>query len=235
MSETKNDYRSTLNITLSDNDAGAFPQRGNLPTREPEIQARWDELDVYKKSLEKAAPKGKFILHDGPPYSNGNIHLGHALNKIAKDITTRYKSMQGFQAPYVPGWDNHGMPIENAVAKKFREDKQIVDRVTLRRACREYAAKWVEVQREQFKRLGIRGDWHDPYLTMSRDFEAKIVEVFGELAVQGFIYRGLKPVFWCGTCETALADAEVEYEPHISNSIYVRFPVALRPERRFCQ
>ena len=134
--------------------------------------------------------------------------------------------MQGFQAPYVPGWDNHGMPIENAVAKKFREDKQIVDRVTLRRACREYAAKWVEVQRGQFKRLGIRGDWHDPYLTMSRDFEAKIVEVFGELAEQGFIYRGLKPVFWCGTCETALADAEVEYEPHVSNSIYVRFPAA---------
>ena len=233
MSETKNDYRSTLNITLSDNDAGAFPQRGNLPTREVEIQARWDELDLYKKSLEKPAPKGKFILHDGPPYSNGNIHLGHALNKVAKDITTRFRTMQGYQSPYVPGWDNHGMPIENAVAKKFREDKQIVDRVTLRRACREYAAQWVETQRGQFKRLGIRGDWHDPYLTMSRDFEAKIVEVFGELAEQGFIYRGLKPVFWCGTCETALADAEVEYEPHVSNSIYVQFPLFHDPNGVF--
>ncbi len=233
MSETKNDYRSTLNITLSDNDAGAFPQRGNLPTREPEIQARWDAMDAYQKSLDKPAPKGKFILHDGPPYSNGNIHLGHALNKIAKDITTRFRTMQGYQSPYVPGWDNHGMPIENAVAKKFREDKQVVDRVTLRRACREYAAKWVETQKGQFKRLGIRGDWHDPYLTMSRDFEAKIVEVFGELAEQGFIYRGLRPVFWCGTCETALADAEVEYEPHVSNSIYVRFPLHYDPNGVF--
>ena len=125
------------------------------------------------------------------------------------------------------------MPIENAVAKKFREQKKTVDRVELRRACREYAAEWVETQRNQFKRLGIRGDWHDPYLTMSRDFEASIVEVFGELAAQGFIYRGLKPVFWCGTCETALADAEVEYEPHVSNSIYVRFPLKDDPNGVF--
>ena len=229
------DYRNTLNITLNDKDPGAFPQRANLPTKEPEIQARWDALDVYKKSVAKPSPRGKFILHDGPPYSNGNIHLGHALNKIAKDITTRFRTMQGYQSPYVPGWDNHGMPIENAVAKKFREDKRIPDRVELRRACREYAAQWVETQKEQFKRLGIRGDWHDPYLTMSRDFEAKIVEVFGELAERGFIYRGLKPVFWCGTCETALADAEVEYEPHVSNSIYVRFPLHFDPNGVFNQ
>ena len=121
------------------------------------------------------------MLHDGPPYSNGDIHLGHALNKVAKDIITRFRTMQGYRAPYVPGWDNHGMPIENAVAKKFRDEKRDVDRVTLRQACREYAAKWVEVQRGQFKRLGIRGLWDDPYLTMSYDFEAKIVEVFGEL------------------------------------------------------
>ncbi len=223
--EEKRDYRRTLNITLSDKDPGAFPQRGNLPTKEPEYQKRWEQNGLYRKSLEKPAPRGSFVLHDGPPYSNGDIHLGHSLNKIAKDIVTRFRTMQGYRAPYVPGWDNHGMPIENAVARKFREEKKVVDRVTLRRACREYAAKWVDVQREQFKRLGVRGNWDDPYLTMSKEFEATIVEVFGELAAQGFIYRGLKPVLWCATCETALADAEVEYEPHVSNSIYVRFPL----------
>ena len=232
-STARRDYRGTLNITLNDKDPGAFPQRGNLPTREPEIQQRWEAMDLYRKSLEKPAPLGTFVLHDGPPYSNGDIHLGHALNKVAKDIITRFRTMQGYRAPYVPGWDNHGMPIENAVAKKFRDEKQQVDRITLRRACREYAAKWVEVQRGQFKRLGIRGLWDDPYLTMSYDFEAKIVEVFGELAEQGFIYRGLKPVFWCATCETALADAEVLYEDHKSNSIYVRFPLHHDPNGVF--
>ena len=154
----KRDYKSTLNITLNDKDPGAFPQRGQLPTKEPQIQERWEVQDLYRKSVDKHAPKGKFILHDGPPYSNGDIHLGHALNKIAKDIVTRVKTMQGYSSPYVPGWDNHGMPIENAVSRKFREEKQAVDRVTLRQACRDYAAQWVETQRKQFKRLGIRGD-----------------------------------------------------------------------------
>ena len=226
--EQKRDYRSTLNITLNDKDPGAFPQRGSLPTREPETQRHWEAIDVYAKSLRKPA-HGTFVLHDGPPYSNGNVHLGTALNKVAKDIITRYKTQQGYRSPYVPGWDNHGMPIENTVARKFREAKQTVDRVTLRRACREYAAEWVSLQREQFKRLGIRGDWEHPYLTMSRDFEATIVQVFGELAAQGFIYRGLRPVLWCATCETALADAEVEYEPHTSDSITLRFPLAHDP------
>jgi isoleucyl-tRNA synthetase len=230
---SKGDYRGTLNITLSDKDPGAFPQRGNLPGREPQFQQRWDAMDLYGMSLRKRAPLGTYVLHDGPPYSNGDIHLGHALNKVAKDIVTRYKTMLGYCAPYVPGWDNHGMPIENAVARRFREKKQAPDRVTLRQACREYAADWVKVQRDQFKRLGIRGDWEKPYLTMSSDFEAKIVEVFGELAAQGFIYRGLKPVFWCATDETALADAEVEYEPHTSNSIYVRFPLFHDPNGVF--
>lgn len=229
----KVDYKATLNITLNDKDPGAFPQRGSLPTKEPTIQKRWDEQAIYRKSVDKAAPRGNFILHDGPPYSNGDIHLGHALNKVAKDIVTRVKTMQGYSSPYVPGWDNHGMPIENAVSKKFREKKQVVDRVTLRQACRDYAAKWVETQRTQFKRLGIRGDWDNPYLTMSKDFEADIVSVFAEMAEQGFVYRGLKPVFWCGTCETALADAEVEYEDHTSNSIYVRFPLWSDPEGVF--
>ena len=222
---TKRDYKDTLNITLNDKDPGAFPQRGNLPEKEPKYLNRWQESDIYRKSVERHAPKGAFVLHDGPPYSNGNIHLGHSLNKIAKDIVTRFRTMQGYCSPYVPGWDNHGMPIENAVSKKFREEKRGADRVELRKACRVYAAEWVEIQREQFKRLGVRGQWDDPYLTMSSEFEAKIVEVFGELALKGFVYRGLKPVMWCGTCETALADAEVEYENHTSNSIYVRFPL----------
>ncbi len=229
----KRDYKSTLNITLNDKDPGAFPQRGQLPTKEPQIQARWEDQNLYRKSVDKLAPKGKFILHDGPPYSNGDIHLGHALNKIAKDFVTRVKTMQGYSSPYVPGWDNHGMPIENAVSRKFREKKQVVDRVTLRQACRDYAALWIDTQRKQFQRLGIRGDWQNPYLTMSKDFEADIVSVFGELAEQGFVYRGLKPVMWCSTCETALADAEVEYEDHVSNSIYVRFPLWADPHRVF--
>jgi len=226
----RRDYRATLNITLNDKDPGAFPQRGNLPAKEPLIQQRWEEMDLYALSLSKPAPKGPFVLHDGPPYSNGDIHLGHALNKVAKDIITRFRTMQGFSAPYVPGWDNHGMPIENAVAKAFRAEKRDVDRVTLRQACREYAANWVEIQSGQFKRLGIRGQWDDPYLTMSYDFESTIVRVFGELAEKGYIYRGLKPVFWCATCETALADAEVEYDDHTSNSIYVRFPLLSDPK-----
>jgi len=229
----KSDYKSTLNITLNDKDPGAFPQRGSLSTKEPLLQQRWDEMNAYRKSVDKHAPLGRFILHDGPPYSNGDIHLGHALNKVAKDIITRFKTMQGYSSPYVPGWDNHGMPIENAVSRKFREKKQVVDRITLRKACREYAEEWVEIQRAQFKRLGIRGEWNNPYLTMSRDFEADIVTVFGELAQKGFVYRGLKPVFWCGTCETALADAEVEYEEHKSNSIYVRFPLWSDPNGIF--
>ena len=227
------DYKHTLNITLSDRDPGAMPQRGNLPVREIGVQERWDELDLYRLSLEKAAPQGTFVLHDGPPYSNGDIHLGHALNKIAKDIVVKYKTMQGFCAPYVPGWDNHGMPIENNVVRELRATGTTPDRIAIRRRCREYAAKWVEAQKDQFRRLGVRGDWDNPYLTMSPDFEARIIEVFGILAEKGFIYRGLKPVLWCATCETALADAEVEYGEHTSSSIYLRFPVRLDPNLLF--
>jgi isoleucyl-tRNA synthetase len=227
------DYKPTLNITLNDRDPGAMRQRGDLPAREPEIQRAWEEIGLYRLSLEKPAPNGVFVLHDGPPYSNGNIHLGHALNKIAKDIIVKYKTLTGYRAPYVPGWDNHGMPIENEVAREFRERGERPDRITLRRRCREYAASWVERQKAQFRRLGVRGDWDNPYLTMSTDFEAKVVEVFGSLAEQGYIYRGLKPVLWCATCETALADAEVEYGEHTSNSIYVRFPVQDDPNRVF--
>jgi isoleucyl-tRNA synthetase len=227
------DYKKTLNITLNDRDPGAMPQRANLPAREPEVQSYWDRIGLYGLSLKKDAPKGTFILHDGPPYSNGNIHLGHALNKIAKDIIVKYKTMEGYKSPYVPGWDNHGMPIENEVSREFRKKGEKPDKVTMRKRCREYAASFVESQKAQFRRLGVRGDWDNPYLTMAPHFEATIVEVFGELAEKGFIYRGLKPVLWCGTCETALADAEVEYAEHTSNSIYVRFPVHRDPNQLF--
>lgn len=227
------DYKKTLNITLSDRDPGAMPQRANLPEREVALQKHWDAIGLYRLSLEKEAPRGTFILHDGPPYSNANIHLGHALNKIAKDIIVKYRTMQGYRAPYVPGWDNHGMPIENNVSKEFMASGIRPDKVTMRKRCREYAAVWVEKQKEQFKRLGVRGDWDNPYLTMSTEFEAKIVEVFGRLAEKGYIYRDLKPVLWCARCETALADAEVEYEPHTSNSIYVRFPLLNDPTGLF--
>jgi isoleucyl-tRNA synthetase len=227
------EYKNTLNITLSDKHPGAMPQRGNLPILEPQIQKYWEDLDIYKLSLEKDAPKGAFILHDGPPYSNGNIHLGHALNKIAKDIIVKYKTMRGYRSPYVPGWDNHGMPIENEVSKEFRRKQIKPDRVTVRKRCREYAQEFVERQKAQFKRLGIRGDWKDPYTTMDSNFESRIVSVFGEMAELGYIYRGLKPVLWCSSCETALADAEVEYDEHISNSIYVRFAVHKDPNHLF--
>lgn len=227
------DYKQTLSITLNDKDPRAMAQRANLPAREPEIQRYWEEIDLYGASLRKPAPKGDFILHDGPPYSNGNIHIGHALNKIAKDIIVKYKTMAGYRAPYVPGWDNHGMPIENEVAREFRAKGERPDRLTMRRRCREYAAGFVDTQREQFKRLGVRGDWEHPYTTMSHEFEARIVKVFADLAEKGYVYRGLKAVLWCASCETALADAEVEYEPHTSASITVRFPIAADPNRVF--
>ncbi|MCC2672638.1 MAG: ileS, partial [Armatimonadetes bacterium] len=217
-------YRDTLNLPKD-----TLPMRANLPQREPEFQQLWAQAEVYRKSLEKEAPRGSFILHDGPPYSNGDIHMGHALNKLLKDFITRHRTMQGYQAPYVPGWDNHGMPIEYAVSQAARQAKEVLSRVELRQRCREYAAGYISVQREQFKRLGIRGEWENPYLTMSHDFEAQIVEVFSELALKGYVYRGLKPILWCPYDETALAEAEVEYEEKTSPSIYVRFPLARDP------
>ncbi len=218
-------YRDTLNLPKD-----TLPMKANLPQREPEFQRFWEEADVYRKSVEKEAPQGLFILHDGPPYSNGDIHMGHALNKILKDFITRHRTMQGFSSPYIPGWDNHGMPIEYAVSQAAREKKEVLDRVELRTRCRDYARKYVDIQREQFKRLGIRGDWDRPYLTMSHDFESRIVEVFAELALKGYIYRGLKPILWCPYDETALAEAEVEYAEKKSTSIYVRFPLAQDPK-----
>ena len=220
-------YSETLNLPKTD-----FPMRAELSKREPEIERFWEEIGLYQKSLEKPG-QGDFILHDGPPYSNGHIHMGHALNKTLKDFVVKYKTMAGFRCAYIPGWDNHGMPIEVEVQREFRRKGKKPDRLELRRRCREFAAGWVDVQREEFKRLGVRGDWDNPYLTMSTEYEATIIKVFAELALAGYIYRGLKPIFWCPACETALAEAEIEYAPHVSPSIYVRFPLKSDPKGVF--
>lgn len=219
------DYSKTLNLPKTD-----FPMKANLREREPAIQALWRELRVYEQSIAREAPGGGFLLHDGPPYSNGHIHVGNAmLNKLPKDFITRFKTMCGCRAPYIPGWDNHGMPIENNVVREFREKKLPVERLAVRKRCREYAANWVNIQMQEYVRLGIRGDWDRPYLTMDPHLEAAIIRVFGELAEKGFIYRGLRPIHWCPTCETALADAEIAYEDHESSSIYVFFPLLSDP------
>ena len=199
--------------------------RGNLPEREPEIMKFWEEIDVYRRVAEKNSGKKKFILHDGPPYANGHIHLGHTLNKVIKDIVVKYHTMAGYDSPYVPGWDTHGLPIEQQAIKSMGINRHAIDPVEFRRKCKEYALKFVEIQKEEFKRLGVRGDWDNPYLTLMPHFEATQIGVFGEMAKRGYIYKGLKPVYWCASCETALAEAEVEYDEKHSPSIHVRFPV----------
>ena len=213
------DYKSTLNLPQTD-----FPMRANLPQREPEMIARWKSLDLYRRQLQASEGKPRYVLHDGPPYANGNVHLGTALNKIIKDIIVKSRAMAGFQAPYVPGWDCHGMPIEHQVLKGLGPKARTMSQLEIRRLCREYADKFFRIQREDFQRLGVLGDWENPYLTMSPEYEAGIVRVFRALAEKGFVYRGLRPVHWCATCATALAEAEVEYGDHSSPSIYVRFP-----------
>jgi len=222
------DYSKTVNLPRTD-----FPMKADLPNREPGFQEFWREKRVYEQIAQRASGKGRFILHDGPPYSNGDIHMGHALNKLLKDFVVRYKAMQGYSSPLIPGWDNHGMPIENKVSEEFRKKHETPSKLEMRKACRVYAQQWVNTQREQFKRLGVMADWDHPYLTMSRDYEAKIIKVFGELAEQGYIYRGLKPVHWCVNDETALAEAEIEYADHTSPSIYVRFRLSADPNGLF--
>lgn len=214
------DYSKTLNLPQTD-----FPMRGNLPEKEPETLEFWEKEDIYRKVQDKNSGRQKFILHDGPPYANGDIHLGHTLNKVLKDIIVKFKSMDGFDAPYVPGWDTHGLPIEQQAIKALGINRHEVGPVEFRNRCKEYALKYVNIQREEFKRLGVRGDWDNPYLTLQPYFEAKQIEVFGEMAKRGYIYKGLKPVYWCASCETALAEAEVEYGDKKSASIYVKFKV----------
>lgn len=213
-------YKKTLNLPHTD-----FPMRAKLPQREPEVLRYWDEICLYEKCCEQAQGKPKFILHDGPPYANGNLHLGHILNKVLKDIIIRYKTMTGYDAPYVPGWDTHGLPIEQQTIKALKVDRHKIDVTEFRRLCKEYALKYVDIQREEFKRLGVQGDWENPYITLDPAYEAIQIGVFGEMAKRGYIYKGLKPVYWCTSCETALAEAEVEYREDETASIYVLFPV----------
>ncbi|WP_243138047.1 isoleucine--tRNA ligase [Heliorestis acidaminivorans] len=199
--------------------------RGNLPKREPDMLQYWEEINLYQEVAKANQGKKKFILHDGPPYANGDIHLGHTLNKVLKDFIVKYRSMAGYDAPYVPGWDTHGLPIEQRAIKALGLNRHAVSPLEFRQRCQEYALKYVNIQREQFKRLGVRGDWENPYLTLQKDFEAEQIGIFGEMAKKGYIYKGMKPVYWCASCETALAEAEVEYGDKESNSIYVKFPV----------
>src|SRR4029077_21042841 len=219
------DYSTTVNLPKTD-----FPMKADLPKREPAMLELWEKEKVYQKALERRlSEKGKkqFVLHDGPPYANGNLHLGHALNKILKDIIVRYKTMAGYYAPYVPGWDCHGLPIELQLMKELKiTDKHKVDRLKFREQARAFAGKYVDIQREEFKRMGILGDWGHPYLTMDPGYEKVIVDSFLELEKKGYIYRGKKPVYWCTTDETALAEAEVEYEEAKSPRIYVAFPTS---------
>ncbi|TZE82021.1 isoleucine--tRNA ligase [Calorimonas adulescens] len=214
------DYNETLNLPKT-----SFPMKANLPSKEPEILKFWDEIDINALVLDKNKDKPKYILHDGPPYANGDLHLGHTLNKILKDIINKYKSMRGYNTPYVPGWDTHGLPIEAQAIKKLGINKNEINPVEFRKMCRQYALEQVDIQREEFKRLGVRGDWDHPYLTLNPEFEAKQIEIFGQMAEKGYIYKGLKPVYWCTTCETALAEAEIEYKDETADSIYVKFGV----------
>ena len=215
------DYKNTLNLPKTD-----FPMQAGLPKREPERLAKWDSEHTYEKLMEKNEGKPLYVLHDGPPYANGDIHLGTALNKVLKDIIVRYKNMTGFKAPYVPGWDTHGLPTELKARKKAGvSNSATISDVELREICREFALGYLDDQRTQFKRLGGIGDWNNPYITLKKDFEAKQIEIFSEMATKGYIYKGLKPVYWCSDCGTALAEAEIEYAEDPCYSIYVKFNV----------
>ena len=202
-----------------------FPMRGNLPNKEPLRQEKWEEMNLYEKDQERTKGRPLFILHDGPPYANGDLHIGHALNKILKDFITRYKSMSGYHAPYVPGWDTHGLPIETALTKKKKINRKEMNIAEFRKMCAEYAMEQLDNQREQFKSLGVRGDWDHPYISLTKDYEAAQIKVFGEMAKKGYIYKGLQPVYWSPSSESALAEAEIEYHDKRSPSIYVAFDV----------
>jgi len=217
---TKAKYNETLNLPQTE-----FPMRGNLPQKEPEILQKWEEMELYRVVQEACQGRPKFILHDGPPYANGNIHLGTTFNKILKDMIVKYHTQNGYDAPYVPGWDTHGLPIEQQAIKALGLKRHEINPLEFRSKCKEFALKYVDVQRKQFKRMGVRADWVNPYVTLDPKYEAVQVGVFGEMAKKGYIYKGLKPVYWCPSCETALAEAEIEYAEKKSASIYVKFPV----------
>src|SRR5271154_1561095 len=214
------DYKSTINLPVT-----GFPMKADLAKREPEMLAAWERDDVYGKIRKVAKGRPTFILTDGPPYANGALHLGHSLNKILKDIIVKSRTLDGYDAPYVPGWDCHGLPIEMQVEKTHGRVGQKIDAKSFRAACRDYAHKQVDAQRKDFKRLGVLGDWEHPYLTMMPRFEAEQLRAFSLIIKNGHVYKGYKPVHWCLNCRSALAEAEVEYEDKTSPSIYVRFPV----------
>src|SRR6266511_5763285 len=215
------DWKETLNLPRT-----GFPMKANLPTTEPETLARWAAMDLYGKIRAKRQGARKFVLHDGPPYANGQIHLGTALNKLLKDFVVKSRSMAGFDAPYVPGYDCHGLPIELKVDRELGSKKRDMSVADFRRACRAYAERFIGVMTKEFERLAIFGDWEHPYLTMNFRYQAAIARALGKFVEKGLVYKGKKPVHWCIHCRTALAEAEVEYEEHASPSIYVEFPLA---------
>ncbi len=214
------DYKSTLNLTKTD-----FTMKADLPKKEPDILKFWEEHGIYEQIIAKNSTGKTFMLHDGPPYANGHIHIGHALNKILKDIIIKEKAMQGYKAEYVPGWDCHGLPIEHNVDKALGQKKHTLSKLEIRRECRKFAQQFVDIQRQEFIRLGVLGRWQDPYLTMNYDYESAIVGEVSKIMRNGYVYKGKKPVYWCAHDATALAEAEVEYENHVSPSVYVRFRV----------
>ncbi|MCK4617832.1 class I tRNA ligase family protein, partial [Candidatus Aerophobetes bacterium] len=213
-------YSRTLNLPTT-----AFPMRAGLAQKEVEILRFWEKEKIYPKIRKKRKGLPNYTLHDGPPYANGDIHLGQVLNKILKDVVVKYKTMRGFDAPFVPGWDCHGLPVEHQLFRKLGISKNEISQLEFRRKAREYATHFVHKQREEFKRLGIFGRWENPYLTMDPKYEAEIVKIFGILFQKGYIYRGLKPIHWCFNCQTALAEAEIEYKERESPSVWVKFQV----------
>ena len=214
------DYNKTINLPKTD-----FPMRAGLPNREPGMLDRWNQMDLYNELLKKNEGKPRFALHDGPPFSNGSLHMGHALNKSLKDFITRSYAMRGYYTPYIPGWDNHGMPIESAIIKEQKLNRKAMSVADFRTACHKYADKYIGIQMEGFKRIGVLGDWEHPYKTMDPSFEAEEVKVFGQMYKKGYIYKGLKPVYWCYHDETALAEAEIEYQDDPCTTVYVKFPM----------
>jgi isoleucyl-tRNA synthetase len=219
------DYKSTLNLPQT-----AFPMKADLVTREPERLKKWEDSRLYQRIQAQRQGMPKFVLHDGPPFANGDVHIGTALNKTLKDIIVKYKNLRGFHAPYVPGWDCHGLPIEFKVSQDMRKAGDTsADAATIRKACDAYARKYIDIQRTQFKRLGGFGDWDNPYLTLNKEYEADELRLFADIVEQGFVYRGKKPVYWSIPCRTALAEAEVEYKDHVSQSVFVKFPIVGRP------
>lgn len=214
------DYKKTLNLP-----ATSFPMKANLTQREPEMLRSWESMNIYEAMIAPAAEKGRYVLHDGPPYANGDIHMGHALNKILKDFIVKSRNMQGFKAEYVPGWDCHGLPIEHKVEQELGDKKKEIPAHAVRKRCRSYAAKYIDIQRKEFKRLGIFGVWDDPYISMAPAYEAATARELANFMGNGSVVRSKKPIHWCISCHTALAEAEVEYEDHTSPSIYVRFPL----------